>query len=137
MNYHQDTRGTGGAREHSARGFSSSSSGTGGRADGRWRSHRSAALDVLLDDHAAVSEERAGQRLQERPGVGGGVEGLHVAEGRTLAAHDAPRGVDLPVQDHGAAEVDTGFVLLAACLRSFYFGNSFRGFQRRVKTDAC
>lgn len=64
----------------------------------------SAALDVLLDDDAAVSEEWAGQRLQQSPRVGAGVEGLHVAEGRTLAAHDAPRGVDLPVQDNGTAE---------------------------------
>lgn len=64
----------------------------------------SAALDVLLDDDAAVSEERAGQRLQQSPRVGAGVEGLHVAEGRTLAAHDAPRGVDLPIQDNGTAE---------------------------------
>lgn len=64
----------------------------------------SAALDVLLDDDAAVPEERAGQGLQEGPGVGAGVERLHVAERRAFAAHDAPRGVDLPVQDGGAAE---------------------------------
>lgn len=64
----------------------------------------SAALNVLFDGHTAVPEERAGQRLQQRPGVGAGVKGLHVAQGRTLAAHDAPRGVDFTVQDHGAAE---------------------------------
>lgn len=63
----------------------------------------SAALDVLLNDHAAVSEERAGQRLQERPRVGAGVKRLHVAERRTFAAHYSSGGVDLPVQDGGAA----------------------------------
>lgn len=69
--------------------------------------HPSAALNVLFDYHAAVSEERTGQRLQESPGVGARVEGLHVAERWTLAAHDAPCGVDLPVQDHRAAETDS------------------------------
>ena len=63
----------------------------------------SATLDVLLNDHAAVSEERAGQRLQERPSVGARVKRLHVAKGGTFAAHDASRGVDLSVQDDGAA----------------------------------
>lgn len=65
----------------------------------------SAALDVLLDDHAAVSEERTGQRLQESPRVGAGVKSLHVAEGGALTAHDASCGEDLPVQDHSAAEL--------------------------------
>lgn len=69
-----------------------------------WWLSPSAALDVLLDDHAAVPEERAGQRLRQSPRVGAGVKGLHVAQGRALAAHDAPGGVDLPVQDDGAAE---------------------------------
>lgn len=69
--------------------------------------HPSAALNVLFDHHAAVSEERAGQRLQESPGVGARVEGLHVAERWTLAAHDAPCGVDLPVQDHRAAQKES------------------------------
>lgn len=64
----------------------------------------SAALDVLLDDHAAMSEEWAGQRLQESPRVGARVECLHVAEGGTLAAHDASCGVDLTVQDDGTAK---------------------------------
>lgn len=64
----------------------------------------SAALNVLFDDDAAVSEERTGQRLQESPGVGAGVEGLHVAQGRALAADDASCGVDLPVQDNSAAQ---------------------------------
>lgn len=64
----------------------------------------SAALDVLLDDHAAVSEQRAGQRLNQSPRVGAGVEGLHVAQCGTLAAHDASRGVDFTVQDHSAAQ---------------------------------
>lgn len=71
----------------------------------------SAALNVLFDGHAAVPEERAGQRLQQRPGVGAGVKGLHVAQGRTLAAHDAARGVDFTVQDHGAAETRVAFVI--------------------------
>lgn len=62
----------------------------------------SAALDVLLDDHAAVSEERTGQRLQERPRVGARVKRLHVAQGGTLAADDASCGVDFPVQDNSA-----------------------------------
>lgn len=53
-----------------------------------------------------MPEERAGQRLRQRPCVGGGVKGLHVAQRRTLTAHDAPGGVDLPVQDDGAAEED-------------------------------
>lgn len=69
-----------------------------------WWLSPSAALDVLLDDHAAVPEERAGQRLRQSPRVGAGVKGLHVAQRRALAAHDAPGGVDLPVQDDGAAE---------------------------------
>lgn len=64
----------------------------------------SAALNVLFDDDAAVPEERTGQRLQQSPGVGAGVKGLHVAQGWTLAAHDASCGVDLPVQDNGAAQ---------------------------------
>lgn len=68
----------------------------------------SAALNVLFDDDAAVSEERTGQRLQESPGVGAGVEGLHVAQGWTLAADYASCGVDLPVQDNGAAHTHTG-----------------------------
>lgn len=72
----------------------------------------SAALDVLLDDHAAVSEERAGQWLQERPGVGARVEGLHVAEGRTLAAHDPSCGVDFSVQDHSTENTQTQFCLV-------------------------
>lgn len=63
----------------------------------------SATLDILFDDHAAVSEERAGQWLQECPSVGARVKCLHAAEGWTLAAHDASRGVDLPVQNDGAA----------------------------------
>lgn len=64
----------------------------------------SAALDVLLNDHTAVSEERAGQWLQERPCVGARVKGLHVAQGWTLAAHDASCGVDLTIQDDGTAQ---------------------------------
>lgn len=64
----------------------------------------SAALNVLFDHHAAVSEERTGERLQQSPGVGAGVKGLHVAQGRTLTADYASRGVDLPVQDSGAAQ---------------------------------
>lgn len=75
------------------------------------RRRLSAALNVLFDGHAAVPEERAGQRLQQRPGVGAGVKGLHVAQGRTLAAHDAPRGVDFTVQDHGAAETRVALVI--------------------------
>lgn len=74
-----------------------------GRRHGAIPQRPSATLDVLLDDHAAVSEQRAGQGLQQRPRVGAGVKGLHVAEGRPLAAHDASGCVDLPIQDHGAA----------------------------------
>lgn len=69
----------------------------------------SATLDILFDDHAAVSEERAGQWLQECPSVGARVKCLHVAEGWTLAAHDASRGVDLPVQNDGTAWRDKVF----------------------------
>lgn len=69
-----------------------------------WWLWPSAALDVLLDDHAAVPEERAGQRLRQSPRVGAGVKGLHVAQRWALAAHDAPGGVDLAVQDDGAAD---------------------------------
>lgn len=64
----------------------------------------SATLDVLLDDNTAMSKERAGQRLEERPVVSVGVKGLHVTQGRTLAAHDAPRRIDLTIQDHRTAE---------------------------------
>lgn len=71
----------------------------------------SAALDVLLNDHAAVSEEGAGQRLQERPRVGARVKCLYVAKRWTLAAHDASRGVDLTIQDNCAVQQGdrTGF----------------------------
>lgn len=73
----------------------------------------SAALNVLFDDDAAVSEERTGQRLQESPGVGAGVEGLHVAQGWTLAADYASCGVDLPVQDNGAAQTHRMMVVVS------------------------
>lgn len=68
----------------------------------------SAALNVLFDDNAAVSEERTGERLQQSPGVGAGVKGLHVAQGWTLAADDASCGVDFPVQDNSAAQTQGG-----------------------------
>ncbi len=60
----------------------------------------SAALNVLLNNHAAVSEERTGHALLQRPHVRTGVKGLHGSQRWTLAAHDAARHVDLPVQDH-------------------------------------
>lgn len=60
----------------------------------------SAALNVLLNNHAAVSEERAGHALLQRPHVRTGVKGLHGSQRWTLAAHDAACHVDLPVQDH-------------------------------------
>ncbi len=60
----------------------------------------SAALNILLNNHAAVSEERAGHALLQRPHIRTGVKGLHGSQRWTLAAHDATRHVDLPVQDH-------------------------------------
>lgn len=76
----------------------------------------SAALNVLFDDDAAVSEERTGEGLQQSPGVGAGLKGLHVAQGWTLAADYASCGVDLPVQDNSAAQ--TQVRLSSARLRS-------------------
>lgn len=60
----------------------------------------SPALNVLLNNHAAVSKEWARQALLQRPHVGTGVEGLHGSQRRALAAHDATGRIDLPIQDH-------------------------------------
>lgn len=63
----------------------------------------SAALNVLLDDDAAVSEHRAGHVGEQGPRVGGGLVGFHVAQRRPLAANDASGGVDLAIEHHSAA----------------------------------
>lgn len=64
----------------------------------------SAALNVFLDDDAAVSEHGAGHVGQEGPRVGRRLVGFHVAQGRPLAANDAARGIDLAIKHHGAVE---------------------------------
>lgn len=60
----------------------------------------STALNVLLNNHAAVSKEWAGQALLQSPHIDTGVEGLHGSQSRALAAHNATGRVDLPIQDH-------------------------------------
>lgn len=63
----------------------------------------SAALNVFLDNHTAVSEERTGQILLQIPHVHDGIKTLHASQSRTLAVHHPTAGVNLPVQNHSAA----------------------------------
>lgn len=66
----------------------------------------SAALNVFLYNHTAVSEERTGQILLQRPRVQTGIKRLHASQSRTLAAHHPTAHINLPVQNHGAARHD-------------------------------
>lgn len=61
----------------------------------------SAALNILLYHHAAVSEHRAGHVGEEGPCVGGGLIGFHVAQRRPLTADDASSCINLAIEHHG------------------------------------
>lgn len=60
----------------------------------------SAALNIFLYHHAAVSEHRAGHVGEEGPRVGGGLIGFHVAQRGPLTADNASSRINLAVQHH-------------------------------------